>query len=66
MIRQLIRDFLKEEDGLAAVEYALLAGAVIAAVGTLTTAFNDTNIFDTAANAIAPDSADGGGNEGDV
>ncbi|WBA79843.1 hypothetical protein [Endozoicomonas sp. GU-1] len=35
MIRQLIRDFLKEEDGLAAVEYAVLAGAVIAGVSAL-------------------------------
>ncbi|MGI2025805.1 Flp family type IVb pilin [Endozoicomonas acroporae] len=49
MIRQLIRDFLKEEDGLAAVEYAVLAGAVIAGVSALTAAiFGDKNSSFTA------------------
>nr|MDT0252558.1 hypothetical protein [Endozoicomonas sp.] len=47
MIRQLIRDFLKEEDGLVAVEYAVLIAAIVAGAAALTAAFNGNNdIFD--------------------
>ncbi|MBO9493959.1 hypothetical protein J7438_07645 [Thalassotalea sp. G20_0] len=53
MIRQLIRDFLKEEDGLAAVEYAVLVAAIVAGATAFTSQFSGNDgIFASIASQI--------------
>lgn len=47
-----IKNFLKDEDGASAVEYAVLVALIAAAVATAVAAFDLTSLFNMAENSV--------------
>ncbi|MFM0042260.1 Flp family type IVb pilin [Paraburkholderia sediminicola] len=54
-MKNTIQQFLREEDGVAAIEYALLAGLIaVAIIGTVTTMSTSLKgVFTTISNSLA-------------
>jgi pilus assembly protein Flp/PilA len=65
-MRKFIKWFVRDERGVSAMEYAVLAGIVAVALGAVATTFSSSvsTMFSTMFSSIATNQAKGGGGSG--